>query len=87
MMYHSENCIDQAGRSGGKTPLRLAEGKTHVIIDTDNFSWAVNQIKKHDLVFVDLETTGLEPFNGDRICGIAVMAGLHVLPLQAYHWG
>ena len=46
-----------------------------MIIDTDNFSWAINQISKHDLVFVDLETTGLEPFNGDKICGVAVMVG------------
>ena len=46
-----------------------------MIIDTDNFSWAINQIKKHELIFVDLETTGLEPFNGDKICGIAVMVG------------
>ena len=48
-----------------------------MIIDTDNFSWAINQIKKHDLVFVDLETTGLEPFNGDKICGVAVMDLYH----------
>ena len=46
-----------------------------MIVTTENFNSTINSLTKRDLLFVDLETTGLEPFLGDKICGIAVLAG------------
>lgn len=48
-----------------------------MIVTLDNFDKAIRCLDRTNLLFVDLETTGLEPFNGDKLCGIAVLAGEH----------
>ena len=45
-----------------------------MIITPLNFDKAIQHIKQTNPLFVDLETTGLSPYNGDKICGVAIMA-------------
>lgn len=39
------------------------------------FDAALAWLAKSDIIVVDLETTGLKPYHGDRMCGVAVGAG------------
>ena len=46
-----------------------------LINDRSSFKKAIQHIKKYDELTVDTETTGLNPWSGDRIAGIAILAG------------
>lgn len=45
------------------------------VVTRETFLHALEDIKQHDVLYVDLETTGVKPWTGDQLCGIAVLAG------------
>lgn len=45
-----------------------------MLVTNDNFDEAIEYIRQYNTIAFDLETTGLMPYHGDTICGVAVLA-------------
>lgn len=45
------------------------------LVTEDNYGEVVQLLSRHPRLVADCETTGLRPFHGDKICGVAVRPG------------
>lgn len=46
-----------------------------MLVTPHNLNYALEYLRKCDELTVDTETTGLSPWTGDRVCGIAILGG------------
>lgn len=47
----------------------------HVLVTPENCGEHLRRFEKSDAVCADVETTGVKPFGGDQVCGVAVYDG------------